>query len=484
MEEYTFEQVWPKGIREISELEVLGLPNKDFAKLCLALKDRLVKFGHTQQAAGDAVRVLRKIRSKDSRASLSMHEHEMLRYEFRESPLLDSFFPKRERKWIKPDKRKLTTSVSASDFSFVDHPRETLKTLAELVRFESIAKAARFNFLDRRVLDISPFILLGMLSRRMAPYIAGGKISGPAQKVFEAVELRDFLGIEPFSNQIDRLDVWPFPLQQRHRQTSTSPEAGDSIGFQKLADNLVDTVNEWLAALPTPRTLSCEAMAQISDIATETLNNAERHSKSIGTGDWVVAGFMARRIVEQDDEQVSSYQHEHWYDCHLAFVNRGRPICEAVVTTPNKEILTEIREYQTKHKSNPRNGSCSPETLATVFAMQDDISSKPENAGGKGMMTIVEFINAVSLTEFPRKAPKMTVISGQSCVMFSGDYSGVSRAGKERAGRTQLFNCNQSIEIAPCAEHVFDLDVRFPGTIIATRFTLDPDTMEALNDDP
>jgi hypothetical protein len=484
LNDYTFENIWPTGISQVTEEQILGLSNHDFAKLSDAMRKRLRLEGHTRRAAIESVRRLKRARSKRTRAHARLIEQELLSFEFRESPLLNSFQPDRSKKWVEPSKRKLTKTISAADFSLVDNPRETINTLSEIVKFEGLSKSARLNFTDTRVLDVAPYLLLGMLSDRMAPYILGGKISASTQKVLDAVGLRDFLGIQPFKNKVTKFDVWPFPVKRRHTTTEHSQIAGESISFQKLADNLVETVNQWLATLPAPRTLSGEAMGQIANIATETLNNSERHSRADGAGDWIMAGFMALRPVEKEYADKSKYDHENWYDCHLAFVNRGRPISEAVLTTPRTKTLAEIKEYQATHSKRFGERGCSDETLATVFAMQDDISSKPNNAGGKGMMTVIEVTNELSLNTFPHKKPKITILSGKSCVMFSDEYCSFSRSSKERSGRTQLFNSSQSIEIGPSSEHVFDLDVDFPGTVIAVRFTLDPNTMEALNDDP
>lgn len=483
MDEYTFETLWPASVGDLTDEQILGLSDWDFHRLKSALTKRTQQMGHSRRAAVEKVRQITKVRSNRRRLASNLHEQEMQSFEFQHSDLLEYFQPKRKKRWIDIDRRKLTKLITAKNFSLLDNPIETLNTLSELVRFEGLAKSARLNFDDKRVLDISPFIILGLLSQKMAPYIVGGRIKKSAQKVLEAVELRSFLGIENFKNDLGQVDVWPFPLQRRHTQTATSADAGNSITFQKLADRLVDTVNEWLSALPEPRTLSGEAMGQIANIATETLNNAERHSKVGGKGDWVMAGFMARRPVEEEDGNVGDYDEEHWYDCHLAFVNRGLPISDAVTTSPSQTVLDDIGDYQSKHRKGFGKQGISPETLATVFAMQDNVSSKPDNAGGKGMMTIIEVTNALSLLSVPAKAPRITVLSGASCVMFKGDYCGFNRNSTERAGRTQFFNSSQSIEIAPSDDHVFDVDVNFPGTIIAVRFTLDPDTMGALNDD-
>ena len=97
-------------------------------------------------------------------------------------------------------------------------------------------------------------------------------------------------------------------------------------------------------------------------------------------------------------------------------------------------------------------------------------------------MTIIEVTNALSLRVVEVKKSKITVVSGKSCIMFKDDYCGFHRLCGEEAGSTQYFNATQSREIPPSNEHVFDIDLQFLGTVMAVRFTLDPNTMEALNE--
>ena len=63
----------------------------------------------------------------------------------------------------------------------------------------------------------------------------------------------------PFEGLSDRTDVWAFKLRE-HTAGRSSAEPAKSVAFSIVADELVNTVNEWIGALPTPMTLTNDAM--------------------------------------------------------------------------------------------------------------------------------------------------------------------------------------------------------------------------------
>ena len=96
-------------------------------------------------------------------------------------------------------------------------------------------------------------------------------------------------------------------------------------------------------------------------------------------------------------------------------------------------------------------------------------------------MTVVEVTNGLAYDKFIGKRSEVTIISGNSCVQFTGDYRNFWVGDDATLGRRQTFNKEKSLECLPSADHVFDLDVGFPGTIVAVRFSLNPDAMEDKN---
>lgn len=478
MSKYTFEDIWPIGINSLSTETLRNITDQDFDKLRIQLFKRSIKRGFDKKTANKANRELFRLRNGRRSRNLNALSLAMSAYEFRESHILNCFFPNRSKKWLPVQKRNHMDISTLEDFSFIDAPNETMNKLADLVRMESICKAARVNFGDRQLKDVSPYLVLGLLSKEMAPYIKGGKISFSAQKVMQAIDIREFLGMRKFGAKLDEQNVWAFPLKKRHTSGTSGADVGDSISFQLVTDELVDAVNEWLSALPSPRQLSNSAMAKVANIANETLNNAERHSREAGDGDWYMAGFMARRKFKENATVPERDGLDAWYECHLAFVNLGRPISEAILTTPDSNILASIERYCNLHYNSKNKKKQSKSTLATAIAMQDGISSKPENAGGKGIMEVVEVTNQLAYDRVSSRKPKITIISGGSCIKFSEEYSGYEQSGTRGGGRIQPFNPQCDLDISPSTDHVFNLDISFPGTIVAVRFALDPNSME------
>ena len=223
----------------------------------------------------------------------------------------------------------------------------------------------------------------------------------------------------------------------------------------------------WLGALPVPMELTLEACGQLNKMATEMLDNAERHGgHATAIGDWYVAGFMARR---NDNSNTQS----SWYECHIAIVNLGTTIAESISRSSEPQMLSDLRTYTAKHTGRRRQ---STDALTTVYAMQDGVSSLPQGKGGMGMMEMVELVNALGTTSHQAHQPAITIISGRSCVRFAGPFKGF-RSSMASVKRIQPFNVEGSFEFPPHPHYVFDLDYEFPGTIIAVRFSLDYQAM-------
>ena len=335
-----------------------------------------------------------------------------------------------------------------------------MEILRDIAAAECTVITARIDFADERILDIGPYIVWGLMSKDMAPVLTGGGISPSVMKVLEAVRLRRFMGMSKFAG-IERIrDVWAFTLRERPSATSTAtPER--AIGFSKVADKFVDTINEWLGALPQPFELTQEAKPGINKIVTEILDNAERHGRpGTNAGGWYVAGFMAQRRESDRD----------WHDCHIAFVNLGSTISKTIGQSQSDRIKHDLKRYQQLHAtSSPQ----SADALATLYAMQDGVSALPEGAAGKGMMEMVELTNILGRTSDDAHRPAITVISGRSCIRFHDRYAGCLQPGPDRHRRLQPFNVQQTLNSPPDPDYVYDLDHRFPGTIVALRFSLD-----------
>ncbi|RJG46653.1 hypothetical protein D3Y55_21950 [Mesorhizobium sp. DCY119] len=353
----------------------------------------------------------------------------------------------------------------------------TYQSLISMAEADCDALHYRIDFLDEYVTDIGPYLVFGIMREQMAPLSAGGTVSGPTRKVLEAVGLRAFLRMKPFQG-VTTDDVWPLPVMQRRRggTSSTTNLAAEPSTVEIRADEITKRVDSWLEQLDPPSELTEHGIGRIKSIVTETLNNAERHGRVGGDGEWVVAGFMARRPITDDEDAPLVHV------CHLGFLNLGRPISETILEAPT-EITEQISKYQKVHSRS----DLSAETLATVFALQDGISRVLQGngnpSGGTGLMDMVEFANEVGRSSIPGNGPKVAILSGNAYIRFEAPYSeGFGTSDDDR--RLQWFNLKNDVLKKPDSGYVMDLPRAFPGTLITMRFVLDGSLQtENLDDD-
>ena len=465
------DKVWPLPFRKLTSEVVKTLTHQEFFSLTRLVYRRNRKHQAKDAQARSLVRrLMRRRHGLKLFPELKTQAPDMFWAKYKDNTILNALYPARQQRWAVPVSRKNTVCFNLEGFSFVDAPNETMRKLRDIAVAECEVRAGRLDFGDNQILDIGPYVVWGLMSKGMAPFLIGGVMNVSVQKVIEAVGLREFMRMEKFQGLKDEKDVWAFKLRQRNpgKHTATPERA---IGFSKVADDLVDTVNEWLGALPIPMELRDPAKPRLNKIVTEILDNAERHGRPGGeTGDWYVAGFMARRELK-----ASGGESREWYDCHVAMVNLGTTIAKSILQTPVERVRKNLNLYIARHHS--RFGS-SKNALATLYAMQDDVSSLP-GRGGKGMMDMIELTNVLGSTDDENHQPAITIISGKSCVRFAGPYKGCFPMGGEGPRRVQSFDTRKTFEFPPDGKYVSDLDDTFPGTIVAMRFSLDHEALEA-----
>ena len=400
-----------------------------------------------------------------------VYTKEVLTQRYQESEILDSLLPNRKKKFQPIFVRRVRNEIDISGFSFIDSIDNTINKLKEIALSDCRSLEMRINFEDNYVTDIAPYLVLGIMRRDMSPVISGGRITPSVQKVVEAVNIHEFLGMRPL-NRVDRSQVWPMPLQQRHGsgQSTSKNIAKQPTKVEIVADNTAEYVNEWLSMLSPPSNLTDFGAGRIKAFVTEVLNNAERHGRQGGDGEWIAAGFMAKREVAIGDDSQSLHI------CHLAFYNPGRSIAESIQSAPT-EVVAQIRRYASYHPSS----KLTEDALSTVFSLQDGISRIPQGGayptGGTGIMDIAEFVNAVGTFVHPDWRPRVAILSGSTYISLHGDHSQGQSDGSGR--RLQWFNARNDPTDPPSKEHVRDLPIKFPGTVITMRFVIDEQIIES-----
>src|SRR3546814_7699631 len=103
----------------------------------------------------------------------------------------------------------------------------------------------------------------------------------------------------------------------------------------------------------------------------EDLDNAERHSSGDGDGDWSMAAFMAKR---------NEPDHPNAMRCFLAFLSVGKSIAETIDEAPET-----VQKFCRRYASHHVRGGQSKDTLITIAALQDGVTSAHKAyKGGRG----------------------------------------------------------------------------------------------------
>jgi hypothetical protein len=201
------------------------------------------------------------------------------------------------------------------------------------------------------------------------------------------------------------------------------------------------------------------------------LDNAKRHSHASEDGTWAIAGFMEAR-------KRSDNSGTHAYFCHLAIISPGRTIYESLQHAP-APTKSHIAAFVNLHKPTLlQNRAYDEEALWTLSALQDTISrASPteESINGFGMMTLVEMMNELGATRRPEEQPRLTVLSGASCLMIRPPYNVPAKG--PNGHRVLALNAANDLKYQPDEAYVFRMPYRFPGTIVTMRFCLDSEEM-------
>ncbi len=231
------------------------------------------------------------------------------------------------------------------------------------------------------------------------------------------------MGMGFLSRSKEVTDLWPFTLRQRAESgSSRAPDLATApTKKEKVADEFVATVQEWIGRGSPPLKLTKSGRGKISQLVTETLDNAERHSRPEGDGHWAMAGFMSRRTADGHNDPRMLGE----LICRVAFLSIGSTIAETISDSEDRNTREGLDRYLALHRA-PLIGGVHPEILKTVFALQDGSSrisqAAGETKGGVGMMEVAEM--AVELSKWTGGAlggipsARVAVLSGNTCVTF------------------------------------------------------------------
>ena len=433
--------------------------------------------GAARASAERAIRDVVRRRFKPAKGRVTIHPEQqlMLLRGIRPSPLLDQLYPERNRPngWTELRRRDVAREeeISLQSFSLLDDPRGTIVGLQRIAQAEAQAVGARIDFNDPYCLDVSPFMLLMECWGQMLPVFEGGRMGLPMQKVLVALGIPQAIGIS-VGGVSELNDVWAFPLCRRRGAGSSASKAPfTDVQTREVAiDEFCFALDEWLGEMQIG--LNAKGVGWIKLILGELLENAERHGDGgRRDGAWSVSGCMVRRKDDATGEWV--------FRVYTGIVNFGDTFARTL-----DRALPEIRERLDDYVADMRAKGApqSAATLRTLAALQDTITCVSEadedGRGGFGLQDMLEFVDLLGHTDASDRKPRVTIVSGSSCIQLRDPY--IVGARTRGPGTPRVLWCNGSNRMSepPDERFVYDLDAALPGTAISIGFILDRDYYE------
>lgn len=415
---------------------------------------------------------------------LTTEENLFLLRRMRSSALLDHLHPKRKRpghwKRLRDRDHNLDDAIiNLKGFSFLDDPKKTINDLRKICEVEAYAPAARINFHDTYCLDVAPFMLLAECWDDMMPIFHGGSMDLPMKKVLSTVGLQRELKLE-LPGVYEYSDVWAFPVRRRRAVgSSTSPTVLLDVQAREVAaDDFCEALDQWLGRPEIGFQLTAKGRGNIKRLLGELLENAERHSDGDRKdGSWAVSGFLARRSRSKDDKHSG-----HDYLAHIGIINLGDSFSESLDRASEKtkrhldEYIVGVRQHGCK---------LSDEALRTLVAIQDGITcveaADSDNRGGYGLQDMLELVSFLGGASTPERRPRVTILSGNSCIMLKEPYIRGERKTGPNGRRVLWCNDENTGKKPPDGDHVFEIDPGIPGTVISIGFTLEPEYFQHID---
>ena len=251
-------------------------------------------------------------------------------------------------------------------------------------------------------------------------------------------------------------DVVPLPVLINSMKNANCWQQ-DEIDHTKI----VDYISECLRRME--RELTADAENEFYKVIGEIMSNAEEHSTMPHR---FAIGFFQEHNTE-----------EHFGIFNFSIFNFGGTIYDTFKSPDckNKKCVEQMealsRDYTTKGWFTKPDFQ--EETLWTLYALQEGITSKNEKRGNGSIQYIENFFRLKG-DMGKDNISQLVIMSGNTRIIFDGSYSIIKRPSKDgkREYKMITFNPSNDIHEKPDKNFVTFAPQYFPGTMISARILI------------
>lgn len=217
------------------------------------------------------------------------------------------------------------------------------------------------------------------------------------------------------------------------------------------------------------KTLTAKAEDNLYKVIGEILINAEEHSD---TDKRYSIGYFQENN-EKGDEGVFN----------LVIFNFGQTIYEKFKsdTCPNQKAVQEMKALSETYtrKKFFMNAEFEEETLWTLYALQEGITSHKDWKRGNGSIRFIDSFFKLKGDSDCDDISKMTILSGNARITFNGKYRIIEKAkpGQRKPSKLMTFNNSGGFDEKPDKKFVTFADNYFPGTMIVAKIGIKYDSL-------
>lgn len=220
------------------------------------------------------------------------------------------------------------------------------------------------------------------------------------------------------------------------------------------ATNIVEYIKKCLSRLGEELTIQAET--EFYKVIGEVMSNAEEHA--------TMPHRFAIGYFQEDDNEND----DHYGILNFSIFNFGNTIYQTFKDPqcPNKKVverMSKLSESYTK-KGWLKKADFEEETLWTLYALQDGVTSKAKKRGNGSIQFIKNFFKLKGNSENDNVS-KLVLHSGNTRILFDGSYKIVDN-------KNITFNISGDIAEQPDKKCVTFTPYFFPGTIISARILI------------
>lgn len=366
-----------------------------------------------------------------------------------------------------------------ANFSVTENPEESYETLQRIVssllieRYDSlILDYNECHNVELGTQVLQDIILKGYaefqewLRRRKKHLVPHFTSSFEAEHIFdESVSKMTFSVGSPVNlrireNKYDDVEKSKLRIhdEKSYARLKRTKEEETELEITSLGEYVVNSLAK------VNRELTDDEIEALYSVIGEALVNADDHST---TKYRFSIGYFEKKKIE--GQEVGLFK--------LAILNLGRTIYQTFhdPDCANKKHVERMKQLSDKYTQSkwwlPR--KFEEETLWTLYALQDGVTSKKEKRGS-GTISIIESFFNIKGNDDKDNLSRMMIVSGSSCVKFDGSYK--IQKKKDENGKmmsVMTFNKSGNIEDKPDNTCVYSNESFFPGTLLSVSLLFD-----------